>query len=245
MWPVRVGGVQTLASVLQRALLPALCVACDGILAGDERGLCGSCRCRLLPMSEPCCPRCGAPSDSPSDPCLSCFAIPPPQLATVLWGPYDGVLRRAVLALKHGRHDELVRPLGRRLAARISVAPWFGRISAVTGVPSHVLRRVRRGASAADLLSVEVARSIGRPRITALRRHGLRRQTGRSRARRLRLPRGSFSARRRVSGEHVLLVDDVCTTGTTLRRAAETLAAAGAAGVYCAALAHAPDPRRL
>jgi predicted amidophosphoribosyltransferase len=51
--------------------------------------------------------------------------------------------------------------------------------------------------------------------------------------------------RGRLDGERVLLVDDVCTTGTTLRRTAESLISAGAEFVFCAAMAHAPDPRRV
>jgi predicted amidophosphoribosyltransferase len=61
----------------------------------------------------------------------------------------------------------------------------------------------------------------------------------------MQLPRGSFSAERLVQRHSVLLVDDVCTTGTTLRRAASSVLAAGAEAVYCAAIAHAPDPRRM
>lgn len=245
MWTVRVGGVRALASALQQAILPALCVSCDAVLAGEDRGLCGACRGRLLPLSAPCCPRCGQPGDSSDEPCLGCVGAAPPQQGTVLWGEYDGVLRRAVLALKHRRHDELARPLGRRLAAAIVLAPWAVGVTSVAPVPSHRIRRLRRGGCAAALLAAEVATALGRPRIDALRRHGLGRQAGRSRAKRLRLPRGSFSARRRLAGQRVLLVDDVSTTGTTLRRAAETLLAAGADAVYCAALAHAADPRRI
>jgi predicted amidophosphoribosyltransferase len=234
-----------MSTVLKGILLPALCVACDGVLTGDDRGLCGACRSRLVPISGPCCPRCGNPADSDEDPCIGCVASPPPQHASVLWGSYEGVLRRAVLALKHARHDELVRPLGGRLAARIVVAPWCAEVTAVTAVPSHELRRLRRGASAAGLLAAEVAKRIGAEPVAALRRHGFGRQAGRTRRQRTQLPRGSFSARKGVTGRNILIVDDVCTTGTTLRRAAETLIEAGAEAVACAALAHAPDPRRI
>lgn len=230
---------------LQEALLPALCVTCGGVLSGEDRGLCGACRSRLVPMSEPCCPVCGVPSDSGSAPCLGCIASPPPQTATLFWGSYDGILRRAILALKHGGHDELARPLARRLSATLALAAWHDEITLVTAVPSHRLRRLRRGASAAGLLATEVAKILHRPRVQALRRHGWRRQAGRTRAQRTRLARGSFSVRGRLDGERVLLVDDVCTTGTTLRRTAESLISAGAEFVFCAAMAHAPDPRRV
>jgi predicted amidophosphoribosyltransferase len=199
----------------------------------------------LIPLTEPCCPLCGIPSDSDNHPCLACSASPPPQLGTVIWGDYDGVLRRAVLALKHGGRDEIARPLGRRLAARVAVAPWIEDVTVVAAIPSNGLRRLRRGWSAAGLVGREVAVRLGRPLAPALRRHGFRRQTGRTRAQRLQLPRGSFSATFRARGERVLLVDDVSTTGTTLRRAAETLLRAGAETVCCAAVAHAPDPRRF
>lgn len=238
---MRVGVRATLKGIL----LPALCVACDGVLAGGDRGLCGKCRSRLFPMSEPCCPLCGVPSDTETEPCLGCVASPPPQLGTILWGSYDGVLRRAVLALKHRGHDEIARPLGRRLSARLGLAPWFDEITTVTAVPSHRFHRLRQGFSAAGLIGAEVAKAINRPLVTSLRRHGLRRQAGRTRALRMQLPRGSFSAKRRVQGKRVLLVDDVCTTGTTLRRAAATLLSAGAEAVFCTTIAHAIDPRRM
>ncbi|MEE4270921.1 MAG: phosphoribosyltransferase family protein [Thermoanaerobaculales bacterium] len=155
------------------------------------------------------------------------------------------MLRRAVLALKHSGHDELARPLGRRLAARIDLAPWSTEFTVVAAVPSHGVRRLRRGTCAAELLGAEVAAAIRRPSISPLRRHGFGKQAGRTRAQRRRLARGSFSARRSLAGHRVLLVDDVTTTGTTLRRASETITEAGAEAVYCAALAITPDPRRV
>jgi predicted amidophosphoribosyltransferase len=48
-----------------------------------------------------------------------------------------------------------------------------------------------------------------------------------------------------VTGQRVLVIDDVTTTGTTLRRAAEALAKSGAQVVYCAAMAATPDARRV
>ncbi len=241
---VRVG-LRAAAGAIESVLVPALCVVCDSPLASGDRGLCVGCRSLLAPVADACCPRCGTPAETAGDDCLSCFATPPPQRGTVVWGAYDGVLRGAVLALKHRGHDEVADPLGRRLAARVGLAPWFDDITAVTAVPSHFLRRLRRGGCAAALLADTVARAIAKRRIDALRRHGLHRQQGRTRRQRTRLARGCFSARPGARGERILVIDDVYTTGMTFRRVAETLVDGGADAVYCAAVAYAPDPRRL
>jgi predicted amidophosphoribosyltransferase len=111
-------------------------------------------------------------------------------------------------------------------------------------VPSHPLRRLRHGRSAAAGLADVVAEVLDRPRGRALGRRGLRRQTGRTRPQRLQLPRRSFRSAAEVRGRRLLIVDDVTTTGATLRRAAEVLGEAGAEVVYCAALARTPDSRK-
>ncbi len=163
----------------------------------------------------------------------------------MIWGEYDGVLRTAILALKHHGHDELARPLGSRLAARVAVEPWCDDLSVVSWVPSHLVHRLRRGRSAARLLAKRVADELGVPLVAALRRHGLRRQAGATRARRLALPSGAFVGRSAtIRSTTVLLVDDVTTTGRTLDLAARALRRAGADAVYAAVMARTPDHRR-
>lgn len=177
--------------------------------------------------------------------CLSCLDRPAPQSGTVAWGEYDGVLRQAILALKYHGHDQVGRLLGAKLAAAVSLQPWAERLTAVTSVPSHPLHRIRRGFSAADLIGRFVAKALDRPYRPALRRRALRRQTGRTRSERQRLPTNVFAAKARwVRGQHILVVDDVITTGTTVSRAARSLYSVGAERVYAAAAAMTPDPRR-
>ncbi len=191
------------------------------------------------------CSRCAGPADGSGEPCLTCSHEPPPQEATVVWGEYSGVLRTAVLALKHGGRDELAAPLAARMAARLCLEPWIEGVDQVTFVPSHPYYTLRRGLPAAQLLAGNIAHALDLPVRRLLRRRGLRRQAGRSRAERLRLPPSSFRVRtpRPLTGS-ILLVDDVSTTGTTLRRAATVLLAAGAGAVYVALLATVPDTRR-
>lgn len=227
------------------ALLPGMCPHCDHPLEGNDRGLCGLCWSLTVPRVGDCCPHCGVPTEDGSEPCLACLHRPPPQRATVVWGEHDGVLRTAIVTLKHGARDDLAPPLGARLAASVAAEPWVNEIDLIVPVPSHPWRRLRRPWEASELLARAVSRRLRIPSARILRRHGLARQAGRSRARRLQLPRCSFSSRAAANGRSLLLVDDVTTTGTTLRRATEALLEAGAAAVYCGVCAHAPDPRRF
>lgn len=232
-------------SAVSEVVLPSLCAACDAPLPGSSRGLCPTCWGAVVPAAGVHCPRCAGPSDDADELCLACEASPPPQSATVAWGEYSGVLRRALLALKHQGRDELASPLGRRLAARVGHEPWSAGLDLVVPVPSHPLRRLRRSHPAAAELARVVAAELGIPFAAALRRRGLGRQANRSRAVRLELPLRAFAVRRPVAGRRLLVVDDVSTTGTTLRRSSSALLRAGARGVWCAAMAWAPDPRRL
>lgn len=179
-----------------------------------------------------------------SEECLHCRASQPPQAGTIVGGDHQGVRRSLVVALKHGGRDELALVLGEPLARQIMRRGDPARVDVVTPVPSHPLHRLRRGWSAAALLAAVVAERLGLPRAALLRRRGLARQVGRTRRQRLALAPHRFAARRHLRGTEVLLVDDVTTTGATLRRASEVLLAAGAARVWCAVAAAAPDARR-
>lgn len=239
---VHMGGVLAAAT---EAMLPGLCPHCDQPLTGYDRGLCGTCWAMVLPRAGASCPACGAPVDEENEPCLGCARSSPPQRGTVVWGEHDGVLRSAILSLKHGGRDDLASPLALRLAAAVAATPWAASVDLVSWVPSHVLRRFRRPYAAALMLAIEVAGRLDRPRGKLLVRHGLGRQAARTRARRLRLGRRAFTGSRSARNRTVLLIDDVITTGSTIRRAASAALAAGASSVFCAALAATPSPRRF
>jgi predicted amidophosphoribosyltransferase len=122
-------------------------------------------------------------------------------------------------------------------------------------MPMHWRKQWERGFNQAELLAAPVARRYGLNPGTNLRRQRYTvAQASLTEAQRLKNLDKSFCVKRaaEVSGKRILLIDDVFTTGTTLRTAAEALKAAGAAHVSALTLARVdrrleaelPSPRR-
>ncbi|GAA5532752.1 ComF family protein [Deinococcus aluminii] len=202
-----------------RALLPRRCPGCDAQL-GQEAGLCARCRAALRP-------RVGVHSP------LS----PRPQEHLVTLGPYRGVTRRAVRALKFGGARDLAGTLGGALAAGVP-AGW--NVGAVVPVPLHASRERERGFNQSGLLARSVAASLGVPCVPALRRTRATAQQARLHAaERVTNLAGAFQADARLLPPGpVLLLDDVMTTGSTLVACRDALHAAGVRPVYFAVVAH-------
>jgi predicted amidophosphoribosyltransferase len=144
---------------------------------------------------------------------------------------FEGVARDLIVSLKfrHGRAAAGV--LAAHMVRRLNLS----QVDVVTWAPTSARRVRRRGYDQAEVIARAVARQLGVPcRRLLYRAHGAP-QTGKSRSDRLVGPR--FRARSPRPGLVVLVVDDVVTTGATLRTAAEALRAAGVAEVHMAAAA--------
>ncbi|MEO5723589.1 MAG: phosphoribosyltransferase family protein, partial [Ilumatobacteraceae bacterium] len=117
-------------------------------------------------------------------------------------------------------------------------------VDVVTWAPTSPSNAGRRGFDQAEMLARAVARELGVPcRRLLYRSHG-QSQSGHGRADRLQHT-AAFRARAPRPGLAVLLVDDVVTTGATLRTARDSLLAAGVADVQCIAVAATPDVVRV
>jgi predicted amidophosphoribosyltransferase len=190
----------------------------------------------IFPVS---CLGCGTPHVAL---CAACGPGPAERVAGVVAnvavtaaGNYDGLLRRAVVALKHGE--------------RAYLEPFAGLIAAVTpaGVPLVPLptSRRRRAARGFDQ-AVELARRAARRQRSVccdvLLKRGI---AQRGLDRRARLAAGGRFALKRGAAlpEFAIVVDDVWTTGATLADGIATLRAAGVAVVGAAVLARTPPGR--
>ena len=187
------------------------CEACGDI----ARVLCVKCRTQLFAMAQPECD------------------------AAVVAVAYEGIARRLILNLKYRNRRQVVVVLAELLAQRVlqSVPNIVTDVDVVTWAPTSTARVRRRGVDQSELLARRLARLLDVPCRRLLIKTSTNVQTGASRDQRL---RGSvYSARKLRVNSHVMVVDDVVTTGTTLRCAAEALRKAGARQVICVAVASA------
>jgi ComF family protein len=155
-------------------------------------------------------------------------------------GRYQGVLRDAIHGLKYGRRRGLAPPLGELLARRAEEEMPRWRPDLILPVPIHWRRRFHRGFNQAELLVDELARLMELPvdRVSLARVRHTRSQVGLSGDMRRQNLEGAFRVRRpeAIRGRSLLLVDDVCTTKTTLIECARVLRAAGAHSIYALVL---------
>ena len=115
-------------------------------------------------------------------------------------------------------------------------------VDVVTWVPTSRQRRFMRGHDQAERIARDVARQLGIPVRKLLVKHVNDHQTGKTREQRL--VGHQLTARQMLRPISVLVVDDVVTTGATLRDARHALEGAGAKWVMCAAVAATPAPAR-
>ena len=153
------------------------------------------------------------------------------------FGSYEGPLRKLIHLFKYGKVESLAGPLSRLL---IRAMPENGRFDVMIAMPMHWRKRWERGFNQAELLAAPVAKRFGIKLSNNLRRKRYTKpQAGLSELQRRENLKGSFSIKRphQISGKRVLLIDDVFTTGETLRSAAAALKGVGATHVSALTLA--------
>ena len=182
------------------------------------------------------CPACTRPLerrlDEPPGLPIGLPADLPEGLAQLEWcAAFTGPVRAALLALKYDGDRRVAEPLGRAAGRRWSRAGAGGEL--VVPVPIHAERLRDRGYDQAVLLARVAASELGLPMAPALQRAvATTAQYRLGRAGRAANVGHAFECRREhvaaVRGRHVLLLDDIVTTGSTLAACAQALYAAGA-----------------
>ena len=155
--------------------------------------------------------------------------IPSPELLQNLWGlaEYDGPIGSIIRRCKYKPDQRIIRVLVQFM--RTSAVPWND-FDIITHVPTTFSRRFSRGFDQAQLLAQKLSASTTIPYQQLLRRVDPKAQSSRTYEERKTNLSFRFSCRAQPP-ETVLLIDDVCTTGSTLESCAMTLLNNGATSV--------------
>ena len=234
----------TLSSALRPLVdfvYPPRCPLCgEGIAAGP--GLCATCWDTLEFPGAPACVACQTPLSAidAESVCHACVARPPRHSGIVAAVLYNEPARQLVLRFKHGGRIGLAALMGRLMASRLAHVPAE---SLLVPVPLHRIRLWQRGYNQSALLARAIAKHSGHAvRVDALQRiRATPKLGGLGRARRAEALRGAIRARPRcradIAGRHVILVDDVLTSGATSTACTAALLEAGAKSVRIACFA--------
>jgi ComF family protein len=250
MWETLARAGRTLWHGVVDLIYPPACLSCRRPLdASSGRGdsplssFCPTCAAALTSDTASTCPRCAAtvgPHALVAGGCSLCREETLAFDAACRLGLYEAVLRELVLRLKYAQNEGLAELMGEVLALHKRAAfEQFG-AELLVPVPLHWWRRLVRGFNQSEAIARGMARHLRLPLVlSCLRRlRPTRMQNTLSAPERKENVRGAFGTSGAIlRGRTVLLVDDVMTTGATVRECARVLRQAGAARVVVAVLA--------
>jgi len=227
-------------------LYPSLCRSCGGPVGGRGVFFCVDCLRGARALDGAYCGVCGRPFPDGSGgvrECSACSKSPPAfKLARA---PYlfEGIIRDAVHHYKYRGFRAMEGFLAATFDGRLH--GWFGEVDVVAPVPLHPSRLRKRGFNQSLMLAKTAAEELcARLSVDGLARtRNTRPQVELDVVERENNVRGAFAAVRpyEFDGKDVLLVDDVYTTGATVRECARVLRRAGARSVCVLTVARAAD----
>ncbi len=218
--------ITSLAQVVVNVLFPKRCAYCDTVL-----GFAAHCECEASVKQLRLPPKALAKAE------LSNGHLLKEAYACYI---YDVPVRRAILRLKYEGERALVEPLGDELFTQFENAGLQGRFGLLVSAPMSPKALRKRGYNQSLLLAKRLSALSGIACEQAVvKTKETAPQSTLNREERTKNLKGAFAiADVDVKGKHLLLVDDVLTTGSTLNECAAVLLAAGAASCSCLCVAY-------
>jgi competence protein ComFC len=235
------------AKLVELVFFPSFCKVCRALLeTPGERVLCPSCLDKIRAHRSSYCLCCGRFFEGSGEPhlCLSCLKERPPFAVHRSAGLYQGELKDLILLFKYRGYEILGKPLGRFVFESLQdeESLWWG-VEAVIPVPLHPRRKRARGFNQAGVLAKELSKLKGLPleNLVLRKMKNVLPQTSLEREERAKNVRGAYTVlqSRKIKGKTIVLVDDVYTTGSTLKECSRELLRAGAKEVRAITIAQA------
>lgn len=225
--------------------LPPACLLCGQRLDDSAKGpdFCETCMAGVTPLGPAHCCLCAQPfaNATSSHLCGSCLKRPPGFTMVHAAGRYHGSIKDAVHRLKHCNQLVLAKPLGLILGEVIADAAHACRFDTIVPVPLHRQRLRTRGYNQAVEIARPLSHQLGLPIQAGLLQRSRRTppQQGLAADQRRRNLRHAFALAGQVTGARVLLVDDIMTTGETVRECCRVLAQGGTEDIQVAVVGRA------
>ena len=200
---------------------PRLCVTCGARLSPTERTLCSVCLLHL--------PRTTFQFSAEDNPMARMFwgLVPVERVAALMYYEPHSEMAQVVYEMKYGGRPDIGEDMGRLMACEMGLGGFFDGVDVLLPVPLSRKRMRQRGYNQSERLAQGVSdvTGIGVDRRAMARRHFVQSQTALNRQERQENVSDMFwlCHPQPLEGKHVLLVDDVCTTGATLTACAQAL----------------------
>lgn len=229
-WRSIVGWIKRVNKIFQSAVFSPRCRICSNLLVfPDEEIVCRGCRDKVSMINAPLCRRCGRVVGSNRMICGDCVLHPPIFRRHLSYSFYDGVLKDLILLFKYGEICSLKKLLAgyyiEMLAEKVDEE-----LDLIVPVPPDKSRR--REFSPVRELAEVLSRNQGIKLLTnqLIKVRATAPQAGLTREKRIKNLNRAFELRNPglVKGKKVLLIDDVYTTGTTIKKCSQLLVRAKA-----------------
>ncbi len=200
-------------SELLQLIYPALCCHCEQPLVGDEQHLCTACLAQI-PWTH------NAPIADNDVETRFIGRVPCQSAASLLFFHQSAVSQSIVHQIKYFGNIRLARQFGRLMGSELLASKRFDTVDYLVPVPLHPRRKRQRGYNQSELLCKAMSEVLGKPVITnnLVRRRYTTTQTHKNRQDRMDNMKEVFAVRRpaQFADKHILLVDDIITTGATI-----------------------------
>jgi ComF family protein len=221
---------QNVLKCLADVVFPPQCMACGTVLRENKLSFCPDCFSQIGFIRSPLCLLCGQPFSEPGESdhiCGACLLAGPAFSVARALGQYERVLMDVIHRFKYGGKTSLGERLGEFMANFSYPSLVITDYSLIMPVPLHPRRLKQRGFNQAMILAREVSRrfSLQLDFLSLQRTVFTEPQVGLGKDMRERNIRGAFHVADagRIKGEKIILVDDVYTTGSTVKECARIL----------------------